>query len=130
MKIKVARNEEVLGEFSREEIEAKIAKGVFNPTDLFWRNGMVEWKPLQNLDFHIPKASKPSPQGRVQRTDSGQHHKGTSRMKMWATLIIIVGLLMSMIASHNGNSSSGAMAAGTGMLVGGFVLFVIARLRQ
>ena len=130
MKIKVARNEEVLGEFSREEIEAKIAKGVFNPTDLFWRNGMVEWKPLQNLDFHIPKASTPAPKARVQRTDMGQHHKKTSRMKMWATLIIIVGLLTSMIASSEGRSTSGTMMAGVWMIFGGFVLFVIARLRQ
>jgi hypothetical protein len=94
---------------------------------------MVEWKPLQNLDFHIPKTSTPAPSAPrrpVQRTDMGQHHKKTTSIKGWAVLMIIVGMCMCFGSMAGGGPPGGAGKVGVLLCVVGFFMFLAGRLRQ
>ncbi|MBA3962583.1 MAG: DUF4339 domain-containing protein [Chthoniobacterales bacterium] len=42
----VARDGEVLGEFSEDEFRARRARGAVLPTDHYWTEEMSEWKPV------------------------------------------------------------------------------------
>jgi hypothetical protein len=44
--IHVARDGAKLGEFTLEQIQAGLASGQFRATDLAWRSGMADWRPL------------------------------------------------------------------------------------
>jgi len=45
-KIFIGRGGDQLGEFTEEEVKAKLSSGEFLSTDLWWREGMEEWLPL------------------------------------------------------------------------------------
>ena len=46
MKIHVARDGEVLGIFSPEELDAALFIGRVQPVDFGWHDGMADWQPL------------------------------------------------------------------------------------
>ncbi len=63
--IHINRDGESLGEFDLQEIMTGLASGKFLPTDLAWRPGMPEWKPLNqfpDLDAR-PDEQKNAPPG-------------------------------------------------------------------
>lgn len=45
----VYKNDETLGPYTREEIEARVSTHVFTPEDLFWCDGMAKRMPLSNM---------------------------------------------------------------------------------
>lgn len=47
--IHIARNHQSLGSFSEESVRDGIRDGRFTSSDLAWREGMVEWKPLGEM---------------------------------------------------------------------------------
>lgn len=131
MMIQVSRNGEVLGSYSRDEIGQKITQGLFEPTDHFWREGMVEWKPLTTLDFYIPKeAGNPVPQSQpvVQQTDIGHYVEKTRKLKVRGALMLIGGIIVAFIGAAN--QSNAIMGIGTVLLFTGFVSFMLGRSRQ
>lgn len=133
MKIQIARNGAVLGEFSREEIDAKISQGVFDPTDQFWKEGMVEWKPLQNLDFYVPRTAAPvqPPAASVQRTDLGEHRKKTSGLKQAGSLMMVVGVIVAAFQANIDSKGVPIMGILGGLLLMlGFFVFVAGRMQE
>lgn len=136
MKIQIARNGEVLGEFTREELEENISRGMFDPTDSFWREGMVEWKPLRDLDFYLPKTKAPAvpppPLPVVQATDIGKHTKKTSSIKTMAVLMIIVGMIVGFAVMPEPGKAPPMLPILISCMLCfvGFCLFIVGRLRQ
>ncbi|MEX1117419.1 MAG: GYF domain-containing protein, partial [Terrimicrobiaceae bacterium] len=47
----ISRNREQLGQFSEEEVRAGLQSGKFFATDLAWKEGLAEWKPLATFDL-------------------------------------------------------------------------------
>ncbi len=47
--IYVQREGQKWGPFTTEELEGKVAEGVFSPEDLIWADGMEEWRPLASV---------------------------------------------------------------------------------
>lgn len=45
----ISRNREQLGQFSEEEVRAGLESGRFLETDLAWKEGLAEWKPLSTF---------------------------------------------------------------------------------
>ena len=44
--IHIARNNAVLGQFTEEDVRAGLIAGTYLATDLAWRTGLPQWKPL------------------------------------------------------------------------------------
>ncbi|MDR0353651.1 MAG: CD225/dispanin family protein [Opitutaceae bacterium] len=55
----VARNNQQLGTFSKEEVAARYASGEILPTDLVWTEGMANWQPAAQV--FGPPAPPPPP---------------------------------------------------------------------
>ncbi len=49
MKYTVNRGEQQIGQFELADIQALMNAGVILPTDVFWFQGMTEWKPVSSL---------------------------------------------------------------------------------
>jgi hypothetical protein len=47
--IHIARNHQSLGSFSEEDVREGIRAGRFSSSDLAWREGMAEWRPLGDM---------------------------------------------------------------------------------
>jgi hypothetical protein len=61
-KIHVNRNREMLGQFTREEVEDGLKSGRFLPTDLAWREPMETWVPLSEFpDFSVSREEETAP---------------------------------------------------------------------
>ena len=60
--IHVARDGAKLGEFTLEQIRAGLGTGQFQPTDLGWRSGMPDWRPLGEFaEVAAPAAGEAPP---------------------------------------------------------------------
>jgi hypothetical protein len=129
MKFLISRNGESLGEFSRAEIEASISKGALEPTDLFWKEGMVDWKPLRDLDFYTLRGAN-TPQGKALKTDVEERSKSVTKYKVAGFLMIVVGMFMSMGSMADGGQPGIAGGIGFLLFFGGFVVFLIGRMLQ
>ena len=57
-----ARNGKSFGPFVRTQLQQLAATGTIQPTDLFWKDGMKEWKPADAIKglFPATKASRHS----------------------------------------------------------------------
>lgn len=49
MQYHVGRNSQPLGQFTEAEIREGLERGTFFASDLTWREGMTEWKPLDQV---------------------------------------------------------------------------------
>ena len=49
MDYNIARDGQQLGVMPESQIRANLINGTFQPTDVAWREGMVDWKPLSEL---------------------------------------------------------------------------------
>ena len=58
----IARNNQQLGAFSKEDTLARYNRGEILPTDLVWTEGMTTWQPAsQVFGAPVPAAATPSP---------------------------------------------------------------------
>jgi len=57
----IARDGQQLGVFSESQIREKLINGTCQPTDLVWREGMVDWKPLSELFSGMVVGATPPP---------------------------------------------------------------------
>lgn len=58
-KIHIGRGGDQLGEFTEDEVKAKLASGEFLSTDLWWKEGMEEWQPLSSFQVRSSVPSVP-----------------------------------------------------------------------
>lgn len=61
--IHIARNNAVLGQFTEEDIRVGLADGTYLATDLAWRTGLAQWKPLGEWPEFAPQTGSPPPIG-------------------------------------------------------------------
>jgi hypothetical protein len=54
----IAREGVELGSLSGAEARALLQAGFFKPTDVFWREGMKDWRPLADLEAVRPKPAE------------------------------------------------------------------------
>lgn len=57
----ISRDREQLGQFSEEEVREGLQTGRFLSTDLGWKEGMAEWKPLSTFGLESPAGAIISP---------------------------------------------------------------------
>jgi len=46
MNVTIGRNQSIIGTYDHSEIEGLMAKELIRPDDLYWHDGMTEWKPV------------------------------------------------------------------------------------
>lgn len=56
--IHVQKEGQEWGPFTTEELEGKVVEGVFSPEDLYWTEGMEDWRPL--AEILAPSAEPPA----------------------------------------------------------------------
>jgi hypothetical protein len=59
--IHIGRGTTNLGAFEVEEIQAGLITGRFLPSDLGWKEGMANWKPLSEFEEFAPRAASQEP---------------------------------------------------------------------
>jgi hypothetical protein len=65
-KIFLSRNREQLGEFTEEQVVHGLMNGRFFGSDLAWREGMEEWRPLSELDLVEKAVARPPEVGALE----------------------------------------------------------------
>lgn len=66
MKIQIARNGEVIGEFTIMELRLAVKAGTVTEEDFAWAEGWTEWKPVKGLvELATAKGGKPSNEGKA-----------------------------------------------------------------
>ena len=79
--IHIARNHQSLGSFSEESVREGIQSGRFTSSDLAWREGMPEWKPLGDMapqwgmDLPAPSLEVEEPSVAVEMELPGEGHE-------------------------------------------------------
>lgn len=58
--IHIGRGGKNLGEFSEVEVRRGLRDGLYLPTDLGWRDGMENWRPLSSFEEFSPVAEEPA----------------------------------------------------------------------
>jgi hypothetical protein len=59
--IHIARNNAVLGQYTEEDVRTGLAAGTYLATDLAWRTGLAQWKPLGEWPEFFSQTGTPPP---------------------------------------------------------------------
>jgi hypothetical protein len=59
--IHIARNNTVVGQFTDEDVRIGLSDGTYLASDLAWRTGQSQWKPLGEWPEFFPQAGSPPP---------------------------------------------------------------------
>lgn len=119
----VARDGEVLGEFSEKDFRAKIFGNEIWPTDSFWRSGMDDWQPVSSYRAAEPtvrndKGSPPKPLERLVPTIS-------RRPFFQQSTPASIGAFCAVIAALGPLFSPAMIAIAIPLLIAAFILAVM-----
>jgi len=112
MKYEVLRGQTKVGSYDFDELKALYQAGVLLPTDIFWIQGMPDWKPLSSLLTPKPSlATSPSSPSvapalvAAPRASFGGPSLGETsietrgrdsarRTQGWSAILVVVGLIL------------------------------------
>ena len=109
----VSRGGNVIGKFPSDEARAHLASGLILPTDLAWREGMVEWRPTEEVlaaeSPILPAALSPDLPPVLPRSTATSPSK---KSKSWIVALSAIGVvvLSCVICAVTGQGCLGVLA--------------------
>jgi len=94
MKIHIARNNQQLGQFSLDEVNAGIANGRFNPSDLAWWEGAPGWVRLDTAPGVVVPANRPPPMPAPPMAPAASAKSGSSMSTKTVMIIAVAAVLV------------------------------------
>ena len=133
----IARDGQQLGQFSEEELSSGLFEGRYLTTDLAWREGMAEWRPLgEIMGQGVTVLRQTTASGVRLPASSGSPAPGTAVASLVLGIISLVtcglgsifaipGIICGHLALSRIRQSGGAMG-GRGMALAGLIMSYVA----